>query len=778
MNAVADLLHRIRGWLPTGVSLPEDVWNSRHRGILVVLWLHVVGVPLYGLLRGFSLVHVTLEGSVIAALALSASGRRRSRELRMLAATLGLVTSSALLVHLSGGLVEMHFHFFVVVAIITLYQSWVPFLLAIGFVLVHHGVMGVLDPSSVSTNPDAAIHPWKWAAIHASFIMAESAACLTFWRSNEVANARRESSEATARARGDELVRSDDRFRSLLQNSSDAVLLLTGGLMIAYSSESTERVLGRPGESLLGQPFLELVHPEERAKVASWLAGAAGEAGSISTMEHRLLRDGDHWSTCETLVANRLQNPSVGALVLTIRDVSERRQLEDQLRNLAFHDPLTGLGNRALFQDNVHHALQVARRTGSSCSVLFIDLDNFKTVNDSLGHSAGDALLKVIARRIEGALRAGDRVARLGGDEFAVLVEDVGGTAAALHLGQRLLEALQFPERIAGKAIVPQASIGIATVAGGQTTVDALLRDADVAMYEAKSRGKGCCESFRPAMHTNATRRLQLEEDLRGAIARGEFVVHYQPIVRLTDGSLAGVEALVRWRHPERGLLPPSEFIHLAEETGLIEPIGRWVLTEACRQVAELQRGGGVKDLRLNVNLSSRQLAGRALGDDVARALQGSGLPPSSLVLEITETVLMQDSEEIIGRMAGLRDLGCQFAMDDFGTGYSSLAYLRRFPIQIVKIDRSFVASLGEAAEDTAVVRAILSLAQTFGMEVVAEGIEHQWQAEQLARLGCERGQGYYFGRAMDLENLCALLARQATETLTLDDAPELQGAA
>jgi EAL domain-containing protein (putative c-di-GMP-specific phosphodiesterase class I) len=220
-------------------------------------------------------------------------------------------------------------------------------------------------------------------------------------------------------------------------------------------------------------------------------------------------------------------------------------------------------------------------------------------------------------------------------------------------------------------------------------------------------------------------------------------------------------------------LLPPSEFISLAEETGLIEPIGRWVLTEACRQVAELQRGWA-KDLRLNVNLSSRQLAGRTLGDDVARALQDSGLPPSSLVLEITETVLMHDTEEIIARMAGLRDLGCQFAMDDFGTGYSSLAYLRRFPIQIVKIDRSFVASLGERAEDTAVVRAILSLAETFGMEVVAEGIEHQWQAEQLVRLGCERGQGYYFGRAMDKESLCALLARQATKTLTLDDAPEL----
>jgi diguanylate cyclase (GGDEF)-like protein/PAS domain S-box-containing protein len=773
MNRAAERLHRIRGWLPTGVSLPEGIWNSRHRGILVVLWLHVAGVPLYGLLRGFSLAHVTLEGSVIAALAVAASGRRRSRELRMLAATLGLVTSSALLVHLSGGLVEMHFHFFVVVAIITLYQSWVPFLLAIGFVLLHHGVMGVLDPSSVSNNPDAAVHPWKWAAIHASFIMAESAACLTFWRANEVDNARRESSEATARARGDELVRSDDRFRSLLQNSSDAVLLLTGAFDIAYASESTERVLGRRGESLLGQPFLELVHPEERANVASWLAGAADEAGSISNMEHRLLRDGDRWSTCETLVANRLQNPSVGALVLTIRDVSERRQLEDQLRTLAFHDPLTGLGNRALFQDNVHHALQVARRTGSSCGVLFIDLDNFKTVNDSLGHSAGDALLKVIAGRIEGALRAGDRVARLGGDEFAVLIEDVGATAGAMDLGERLLKALQIPAWIAGKEIVPQASIGIATVARGQTTVDALLRDADVAMYEAKSRGKGCCEPFRTAMHTAATRRLQLEEDLRGAITRGEFVVHYQPIVRLTDGMVGGVEALVRWQHPERGLLPPSEFISLAEETGLIEPIGRWVLTEACRQVAELQRGWA-KDLRLNVNLSSRQLAGRTLGDDVARALQDSGLPPSSLVLEITETVLMHDTEEIIARMAGLRDLGCQFAMDDFGTGYSSLAYLRRFPIQIVKIDRSFVASLGERAEDTAVVRAILSLAETFGMEVVAEGIEHQWQAEQLVRLGCERGQGYYFGRAMDKESLCALLARQATKTLTLDDAPEL----
>ena len=440
--------------------------------------------------------------------------------------------------------------------------------------------------------------------------------------------------------------------------------------------------------------------------------------------------------------------------------------LEDHVRDLEFHDPLTGLANRKLFGDRAAESMKAARLGGTSCAVAVIDLDNFKGVNNNFGYAAGDDLLKAIAARLEPALRAGDCAARLGGDEFAILAAGVSDSAHAALLGNRLVRILQEPLVIDGQALVPQASIGIATAERGEATVDELLHNADYALWEAKRRRTGGWALFEPAMLTAARRRAELEEELRRAIARNEFVVHYQPIVRLEDDSLVGVEALVRWEHPVRGLLPPGEFIPLAEETGLIAPIGRWVLDEACRQVAALAKPGSGPSLRLSVNMSARQLAETTLEEEVGAAIERSGLEPSQLVLEITETALMSEDEETIERMRRLRMTGVQFAIDDFGTGYSSLAYMKRFPVQIIKIDRVFVQAMNSTAEDSALVRAILSLAHTFGMVVVAEGIEQRWQADQLAALSCTYGQGFLFGKAITIEHLAATLS---SPVLSLD---------
>ena len=560
--------------------------------------------------------------------------------------------------------------------------------------------------------------------------------------------------EAKVQARTEALASSEDRFRSLLQHSSDAVLVLSQELAILYATESAERVLGVPPDELVGQSFGGVVDQREWARVATFLGDLAARPKATAVQDIRLRHGRAGWVNTEAVVVNLLDDPNVRGLVVTVRDVTERRGLEDQLRELAFHDPLTGLPNRALFHDRVGHALALSRRTGQPCGVLFVDLDDFKRVNDSLGHSAGDQLLIATAHRISGVLRASDSVARLGGDEFAILAEDFTDASDVTALGDRLLEALRRPVEIDGRSILPQASIGIATTTTARETVEELLRNADVAMYQAKGRGKSCYEVFRPAMHLAAIQRLELEEQLRRAVEREEFVVHYQPVVRLADGSVSGVEALLRWQHPERGLLLPGEFIPLAEETGLIVPIGAWTLARACRDVAALQREPGLRKLRVAVNLSSRQLADPGLEDHIAAVLASSGLDPITLVLEITESVLMTDTAATIERMERLRRTGPSFAMDDFGTGYSSLGYLRRYPIQILKIDRSFVVALGEGAEDTALVLAILSLANTLGMEVVAEGIEHAWQAGLLHRLGCALGQGFHFAKPMEIARL------------------------
>ncbi len=425
----------------------------------------------------------------------------------------------------------------------------------------------------------------------------------------------------------------------------------------------------------------------------------------------------------------------------------ERKMFQEQLWHQAFHDPLTGLPNRALLRDRLDQALARSERLGRPTGVLVIDIDNFKVVNDSLGHQFGDELLQIVAERIRGVLRAGDTAARLGGDEFTILVEDVSDVDEVTAVAERVTEKLRRSITLSGREVFVSASIGVALSPPSAITPEALLRNADLAMYRAKSGGKSRWQVYEQSLETRARERLDIEIDLRRALDRGEFRVFYQPIVQLATGRVVEVEALARWEHPERGRITPDAFIPIAEETGLIVPLGQWVLEEACKQARAWHEQYPQQPVVMSVNLSARQFQHPSLVEDIARAVQQVRLNPKWLKLEITESVLMQDIEATVATLHALNGLGIQLAIDDFGTGYSSLSYLKRFPVDTLKIDRSFVSGLGEDAQDTAIVRSVVDLAKTLNLNVTGEGIETAAQEAQLAELGCDLGQGFLIAR-------------------------------
>ena len=598
-------------WLPRGQSLSEDVWRVRHRTLSYLLRAHVVAIFCFALIRGYDVGQAFMYAGVIAVFAWLASTDCRRRGFVSAMNALGLVTSSAVLVDLSGGVIEMHFHFFVMVGILTLYQDWLPFLLAIGFVVLHHAVLGTLDPRAVYNHPSAIAHPFTWALVHGFFVLAASAASVVAWRLNE---------------------------------------------------------------------------------------------------------------------------------------------------EQAFRDALTRLPNRALFQDRVAHALARADRRPGVLAVLFVDLDGFKDVNDSLGHAEGDHLLCKVAERLRACVRPADSAARLGGDEFAVLLEDLSSQDEAAAVADRLLDALAAPFVVGGREVTVGASIGIA-LNSRTDTVDTLLRSADVAMYTVKESGRARYEFYAAEMLTSVVERVELAHELRRAVEEHAFVLHYQPVIALADRRIVGLEALLRWQHPTRGLLAPALFIDIAEETGLIVPIGRWALDTACTQAQQWRARFPAVPCQIGVNLSPVQVFQANIVDEVSSALVRSGLDPSNLVLELTEEVMVKDTELAARRLRQLKTLGVRLAVDDFGTGYSSLNYLMHLPFDLLKIDKSFIDGVHRGPRESGPARAIINLAHSFDLETVAEGVEEPEQAQALADLGCRFAQGFLFARPAPASDIDAILA-------------------
>ena len=539
------------------------------------------------------------------------------------------------------------------------------------------------------------------------------------------------------------LERSERRFRSLIEHSTDLVAVVDERHRIRFLTPAFQRTLGHESDGLLGTSLLELVHPEDRAG-ERWRLRHADGSWVETEMDSKDLRD----------------DPAVRGYVVTLRDVEERRALEEQIHHQAFHDSLTGLANRALFEDRLNHALERLRRDErQGASVVFIDLDDFKTVNDSLGHAAGDELLRAFAACLGDCTRRMDTVARFGGDEFAVLVEGFMAEDAAAVIAERIHATLEKPIRLEQDDVYVHASLGIAS-GDASTTADTVVRNADLAMYSAKADGKGHSAFFEQSMHSAARKRLQLTGDLRRALDENQLSVNYQPLVRLDDGRMLGVEALLRWTHPELGLVPPVEFIPLAEESGLIVTIGSYVLHEACQQLKRWQSEHPDQHPEyVSVNLSVRQFQREGhVVEDVRHALDAAGLDGTHLMLEITESVLMEDRQPIIRDLDALRELGVKIAIDDFGTGYSALSYLREFPIDTVKMDRSFVQNLGKDAADSALVRSVVELGGALDMQIIAEGIELQGQLDSVTGLHCDIGQGYFFAPPLDAAAMRDLL--------------------
>ncbi len=548
----------------------------------------------------------------------------------------------------------------------------------------------------------------------------------------------------------------EERFRALLESAPDAMVIADERGDIVLVNSQAERLFGYPRAKLIGRPVALLV--------PDWAPGTADEeplpAAGLDLVAWR--SDGVEFPVEVTRAP--LQTADGVLVSSAIRDTTERRQAARQLEHQALHDPLTDLPNRALFLDRLEHALARSRRPGTSLAAYFCDVDDFKNVNDSLGHETGDELLVALPPRLRQALRAGDTIARFGGDEFVILCEDLASEAEAVRIAERIAEAFALPFELDGRPHHLSVSVGVVYVTGGRASASEVLRDADAAMYRAKAGGKGRFELFDARMRAALVARLQTEADLRGALAGGELRLLYQPMLSLERDAFVGAEALVRWQHPSRGLLAPADFIGVAEDSGLIAPLGAWVLNEACRQAAawaaEAEATGvhgpafGPPPRTVSVNLSPRQLSHSDVPALLERALEESGVDPALIELEITESVLMEQSAAALATLRRLKELGVRLVLDDFGTGWSSLGYLKRFPIDALKIDREFVDGLGTEAEDTAIVTAVLSMAAALELDVIAEGVETEAQLAWLREHGCGYAQGFLLGRPVAADEL------------------------
>ncbi|HXU87188.1 MAG TPA: EAL domain-containing protein [Verrucomicrobiae bacterium] len=567
---------------------------------------------------------------------------------------------------------------------------------------------------------------------------------------------RLERADTAARGATAALSESEARYRTVVEDVREVIFRIDADGRWSLLNRAWEELTGHPVADSIGRSALEFVHADDRRNHADLVRPVARDVQH--EYRHELRLDGADSATIWVEVHARALHDDAGlfsGMSGTLTDISTRRALEERLLVQAFHDDLTGLANRALFKDRLEHALTRRVQSNRLVGLLYLDVDRFKTVNDSLGHTAGDALLQTIAARLRSVLRPEDTIARLGGDEFAILVEDVRLPDETLALAKRVLTAFDEPFDLDGRQMAIRASIGVVVTPVGERTGDELLRDADVAMYRAKVGGRGSYALFEPSMQADVAARMELESDLRAAIEGESLTLAYQPIVALPDGDLMSLEALARWDHPVRGSVSPLVFIGCAEEAGLIVALGGWVLRQACADVAELRRSGpAAKRVRLSVNVSPRQLTDSDFVGTVLGALEETGLPPDALDLEVTESVVFDCGEDGIERLRILRAAGVGVSLDDFGTGFSSLGNLRTLPIDQLKVDRIFVAALLDGGIETAVVEAVIRLGGALGASVVAEGIEDAAVANRLAELGCVLGQGFFFGRPQPFEHV------------------------
>jgi diguanylate cyclase (GGDEF)-like protein/PAS domain S-box-containing protein len=543
-----------------------------------------------------------------------------------------------------------------------------------------------------------------------------------------------------------ELARSERRFRSLVQYNTDVILIVDTAGRITYASPGVQQLTGRPAPDWIGRISRDHLHPDDLAHVERLWTGKQNESGAMVTYQGRVRHSDGSWRWAEITRTNLFDDPAVNGMVVNLHDITESYAYQQQLSHQAGHDSLTELANRSLFNDQLRLAL---RRSTGDLSLILIDLDDFKSVNDTLGHHAGDALLVEVAERLRRAVRGHDLVARLGGDEFAVLLPDTAGTEVDL-VAERILASIQESVMIEGHELLIQASLGIANLQPG---IDAsrLMRHADIAMYEAKDAGTGCFVTYTPNMKRNTSPRAQIAAELRVALQSGQFEVHYQPVVDLPSGRMVGAEALVRWRHPERGLVSPGEFIPIAEETGLVIPIGRFVLAEACRQVAHwLAEDPDRAPQSISVNVSAYQLRDRDVARDVSEVLGRTGLPPHRLTIEVTETAVLRNPAAAASAVAALHDVGVRISLDDFGTGHSTLSLLHTFTVDELKLDRSFLPT----ETNNNIAMAVQHLAEGLGLDVIAEGVETEKQAADLTALGYRKAQGFYFARPMAAADL------------------------
>ena len=566
--------------------------------------------------------------------------------------------------------------------------------------------------------------------------------------------------DITDRKRAEDALRtSEERFRSLVQNASDMIAIFDAEARIVYLSPASQRVLGFAPSDRLGSHGFEHIHPKDLPRVRVMFDELLTKPGKSLRTEYRMRHAAGSWRVLESSMTNLLHNPAVSGVVVNSRDVSDRKRAEDRLLHDALHDALTSLPNRTLFMDRLAHCIDRRTRLASyRCAVLFLDLDRFKMVNDSLGHAAGDQLLIQASDRLKGCLRPSDTLARLGGDEFAILLDDVKDASNAVRVAKRIQTELEVPFSLDGREVYSTASIGIA-LSDDDSGPEDVLRDADTAMYRAKGQGRASHAIFDADMHAQVRAQLQLETDLRRAMTGGQLEVFYQPIVALASGKLAGFEALARWHHPERGLVLPSEFMPLAEETGLVTAIGRTLMTEACRQVkAWNDRRSPEETLFVGVNLSRRQLQQPDLLDQIAQMLAATGLPGDRLSIEVTETGVAERPDAVLETLVRLRRLGIRVSLDDFGTGTASLSLLHRFPFDRVKIDRWFVNGIGTGDSSEELVEGILTLCHGRRLGTVAEGVETGEQRRRLGELGCDFAQGFLFSEPVTRQRAEELL--------------------